>query len=552
MKSGAKTLKALLLAFAMALLMGATSSYAFTVRDGETVLESPDDSKWIQRTGIYSDGRLVTVNIFEGGKAEGGLSVELSAADLRQSDDLAPYSGEVLYYLFVDGTTVFAELTKEDDAILLKDNTCTFINTGTEIPDEDIKGGTYTPPVDLRDYFFYGDDAAIRELTSIIMFFLDKYDNIYDEMLVTYKPVETDPDDDDISEDDPIIIIGDPPPIENPDKEPENPPEEPPVVQEPTPEPEPTPAPAPAPEPEPVPEVLPEIEIVKNEPVATIPPAPKASEQKKEESDTFIKAEDTVIPKRIESTIIGEVLNHKVTATVPVGVDERSVSRLQKQISDTLDGLIQEISDNQDSVKERVSEETLNKIEKAISEGKEISAELVVEKVEPESIPAGDIEAFVRVANDNEHSNLKIGKYFNISVLIKTDDGEELGNYNEMTDKVTLTIPEPKDIPCPKGMEYVVIRIHGKETAILPVKVNRDGSLSFETDRFSSYALAVREVVDEETAKASGMDSAKTSVKGGDLMDFVKWFLRILLFAFASGTIVILSSFIDKKRTNKK
>ena len=101
-------------------------------------------------------------------------------------------------------------------------------------------------------------------------------------------------------------------------------------------------------------------------------------------------------------------------------------------------------------------------------------------------------------------------------------------------------------------MEYVVIRIHGKETAILPVKVNRDGSLSFETDRFSSYALAVREVVDEETAKASGMDSAKTSVKGGDLMDFVKWFLRILLFAFASGTIVILSSFIDKKRTNKK
>lgn len=542
MKSGAKTLKALLLAFATALFMGATSSYAFTVRDGETVLESPDDKRWYQGVGIYADGRTVTVNFFEGSNAETDLRVELSASDLQPSVDTYPYEGEVKYFAFVNNVSIFAELSPEDDAVLLKDSTCTLINTGTEIPSEDIKGGTYTSLSNYEEINY--DGIVTKELTAFIMFFLNRYEDVYNQMLVTYKPVETDPDDDDISGDDPVIIIEDPPPIENPGEGSNDHPEEPPVEQEP----EPVPAPAPAP----VPEVLPEIEIVKNEPVVATPPAPKASEQKKEEPGKFIKSEDTVIPKRIEATIIGEVLNHKVEATVPAGVDERSVSRLQKQISDTIDGLIQEISDNRDSVKERVSEETLNKIEKAISEGKEISAELVVEKVEPESVPADDIEAFVRVSTDNEHSNLKIGKYFNISVLIKTDDGEELGTYNEMTGKVTLTIPEPKDIPCPKGMEYVVIRIHGKETAILPVKVNRDGSLSFETDRFSSYALAVREVVDEETAKASGMNSAKTSLKGGDLMDFVKWFLRILLFAFASGTIVILSSFIDKKRTNKK
>ena len=58
--------------------------------------------------------------------------------------------------------------------------------------------------------------------------------------------------------------------------------------------------------------------------------------------------------------------------------------------------------------------------------------------------------------------------------------------------------------------------------------------------------------IEDEEAKAPGIDAAKAAAKGDDLMDFVKWFLRILLFAFASGTIVILSSFIDKKRTNKK
>lgn len=549
MKSGAKTLKALLLAFAIALLMGATSSYAFTVKDGETVLESPDDRMWIQRIGIYPDGRLVAVNIFEGGKAENGLSVELSAEDLREPDDLAPYYGEVLYYLFVDNTTVYAELTEEDDAILLKDSTCTLINTGTEISDDDITGGTYTPPEDFKDYFFYREDASLKELTSIILFYLEKYDEIYDEMLITYKPDETDPDDD-VSGDFPII--GGTTPVVEPVEEPENPPVEPPVVQKPEPKPEPVPAPAPVPEPNPEPEPVPEKETVKNEPVIHATPAPKIPELKKVEESQAPKNEDIYLPKRIETTITGEVLNHRIAATVPAGVDERSVSKLQKQISDNIDGLIQEITDNRDSARERVSEETFNKIEKAISEGKDISAELVVEKVEVESIPESDAEAFVSVVADNEHSNLKIGKYFNISILIKTEDGEELGTYNEMTDKVTLTLPKPKDIPCPKGMEYVVIRIHGKETTIIPVRVNRDGSLSFDTDRFSSYALAVREVMDEEVAKASGMDSAKAASKDGDLLDFVKWFLRILLFAFASGTIVILYSFIDKKRANKK
>jgi|GEM_PF-3104746 len=555
MKSGAKTLKALLLAFAMALLMGATSSYAFTVKDGETVLDSPDENRWYQRVGTAPDGRQIISNVFEGSKAEVGLSVHLSASDLRLSDDTDPDSGEIIYYVFVNNTSVYAELTKEDDAIILKDNTCILTNTGTEVSSEDISGGIYTPPANYSEYFFY-ESTESDELADIIAYYLNKYPDVYEEMLVTYEAVKTDPDDD-ISGDD-IIIIGGPPVIGDPEGELNNNPGKPDEESDdelkpaPEPTPQPEPVPAPAPEPVPAPEPIPEKEIVKNEPEIKTLPAPKVFEQKKEELIPTVKDEDIYLPKRIETTIIGEVLNHRIAATVPAGVDERSVSKLQKQISDTIDGLIQEITDDRDSAKGRVSEETLNKIEKAISEGKDISAELVVEKVEAESIPASDAEAFVRVAADNEHSNLKIGKYFNISILIKTEDGEELGTYNEMTDMVTLTLPRPKDIPCPKGMEYVVIRIHDKETTIIPVKVNRDGSLSFETDRFSSYALAVREVVDEEVAKAPGMDSAKASAKGGDLMDFVKWFLRILLFAFASGTIVILSSFIDKKRAKKK
>ena len=50
---------------------------------------------------------------------------------------------------------------------------------------------------------------------------------------------------------------------------------------------------------------------------------------------------------------------------------------------------------------------------------------------------------------------------------------------------------------CSEGQEYVVNRIHNGESTIIPVTVNPDGTLTFENDRFSSYALALRDVLKE-------------------------------------------------------
>ena len=186
-------------------------------------------------------------------------------------------------------------------------------------------------------------------------------------------------------------------------------------------------------------------------------------------------------------------------------------SQLKNQIEIKKVFLIYEIKNNPSAAQERVSEQTMNNILRALSEGKEISAEIKVEMTTAETIPENDVEAFLLVTAGNAASHLKIGKYFNIGIMLKADDGEELGNYNEITEKLTFTIPKPKDVPCPEGMEYVVIRIHDGEAAIIPVTVNKDGSLSFETDRFSSYALAVREVMDEEVAKSAGANSEKGS-----------------------------------------
>jgi len=552
MKTGIKTIQILLLSFAIALFAGATTSYAFTVKDGENVIESPDKKTWIKRIGFYPDGRLLVVDVFNGDMAETGLSVELSASDLKNSANLAPYMGEVHFYVFVNNTSIFAELTKEDDAIILKDITCVLTNTGSEISSDDIKGGTYNPSEEAVDELIDEEDSENNEAGAFSSF-ISRYQRIYEEMLVTYKSSEDDQPPEENIETPPAEEPETPPtdPEEGGNEEPAVTPTEPPAetpAQVPT-TPAETPKETPAETPSEAPEETPSEQTVRQEAKVPTQETKETVEQKKEVTAKVTEPSEVIVPKRIETTIMGEVLSHQITATVPAGLDERTVSNLQKQVSETVDGLLKELEENPSAAKERVSEETLRNIERALSEGKEISAEVMMETTTAESVPASDKDAFVLITSDNEETNLKIGKYFNISVIIKAADGEELGTYNETTEKVLFTLPKPKDVPCPSGMEYVVIRVHEGEATILPVTVNADGSISFETDRFSSYALAVREVLDEEVAKADAAASGKNGSKDEDLMDFAKWFLRILVFAFASGTIVILFGLRDKKKT---
>ena len=540
MKNGIKAIQIILLALAFAIFFGKTNSYAFTVKDGENVIESPDDSRWIQRTGVYFDGRYLIINIFNGNNAQNGLSVTLSKEDLKNASERPPFSGEIKMYFFAYNTSISAELTKEDDALIFKDYTCTLTNTGTEIPSENIKGGDFNPSeYEESDFEYDGNYDEVIPLSDIMLFYTNRYHEVFGKLLVTYEPSEETPEDNP-SENGETTETGDP---VNP-SEPEENHEDPVVETPPTPEPKPSPAPAPTPTPapEPTPEPKPEEEDKVTVPEREIVKEP----EKKQEPIQEAKLSETPAPKRIETTIIGEELKYKVSAVIPAGVDERVVSKLQKQISDTVDDLLQEINEDPSSAKERVSEETYSNIERALSEGKTIFAEVSVESTEKESVPESDLEVLDSVAEDNKETNLKIGRYFNISIMIKADDGEELGTYNEMTETLVFTLPKPKDVPCPPGMEYVVVRIHNGVASLIPVTVNNDGSISFETDRFSTYALAVREVMDEETAKASGIMDEGGNDEG--LMDFAKWFLRILAFAFASGTIVILMGLHDKKK----
>ena len=147
-----------------------------------------------------------------------------------------------------------------------------------------------------------------------------------------------------------------------------------------------------------------------------------------------------------------------------------------------------------------VSKETVEKITAAVESGKEIVTKVVAEVV-TESAVSAEAKAAVKAVSD-----VVVAEYIELSVVICTSEGEELGTYNELTESLTFTITIPASMET-KGRTFVVIRVHNGEVAVLDTVMNADGTLSFETDRFSTYALAYKEDVVAEEVETEVADT---------------------------------------------
>lgn len=64
---------------------------------------------------------------------------------------------------------------------------------------------------------------------------------------------------------------------------------------------------------------------------------------------------------------------------------------------------------------------------------------------------------------------------------------------------------------------YFVIRVHDNVVTKLPAKVNADGTLSFETDCFSTYALAYEDIA-KPVAPTPEAPKTETPVTGDSNM----------------------------------
>ena len=169
----------------------------------------------------------------------------------------------------------------------------------------------------------------------------------------------------------------------------------------------------------------------------------------------------------------------------------------------------------------------------------------------PEDLKANVESNVIKEADiDSETLNLiksvvkedqKLGAFFEIN-LFNAVEGLNVEQIANATDKikVTLKLPELEKISEGYTRTYYMIRIHDGKADVLDVKVNNDGTISFETDKFSTYALAYK---DTKTA-----DAAKQEVKNPNTIDAAA--IYIVLFGVSAAGALGSYKYINKRKEN--
>ena len=105
-------------------------------------------------------------------------------------------------------------------------------------------------------------------------------------------------------------------------------------------------------------------------------------------------------------------------------------------------------------------------------------------------------------------TNVNIAKYMDITILVKNkNNGTTIDTLDELTEKIKFTVAIPEDVLKSEVAEgfarkYYIIRNHNGVIEYLDAILSEDGkNISFETDKFSAYALAYR---DEEITTSEG------------------------------------------------
>lgn len=135
----------------------------------------------------------------------------------------------------------------------------------------------------------------------------------------------------------------------------------------------------------------------------------------------------------------------------------------------------------------------------------ELKQKVEVQNVEENQLPSEDI------AKVKE----KAGKDYTILAFYEIDLYKALNNtikvekITEASNEVSVTLPKPASIPeIKEGFErkYYVIRVHNGVTDILDATLNEDGTISFKTDKFSTYTLTYKDTKIQKTKNPNTFD----------------------------------------------
>ena len=149
-----------------------------------------------------------------------------------------------------------------------------------------------------------------------------------------------------------------------------------------------------------------------------------------------------------------------------------------------------------------LDESTISKIEQAKKDGKEITAEISLSTIPEKSIDSKVKESVQQKAKESLGKDVKLA-YLDISLNVMAGTSN-LGTVNKLLEPIPVTVKLPEHLI--GNYNYKIVRYHENadgttDVTVLDATKNADGTLTFKTDRFSTYAIAYSEISEDENTE---------------------------------------------------
>lgn len=135
-----------------------------------------------------------------------------------------------------------------------------------------------------------------------------------------------------------------------------------------------------------------------------------------------------------------------------------------------------------------------------VGKEEDIKERLDVDQVKETEIIAQDL----KLIKDAVGAKYTIASFYEIDLLKVLNENSIISQVTETAKPIKLTVKIPSTInPVANGYTrtYYVIRVHNGEADILNTNLNSDGTISFETNKFSTYSLVYEDTKVEESIK---------------------------------------------------
>ena len=276
------------------------------------------------------------------------------------------------------------------------------------------------------------------------------------------------------------------------------------------------------------------------------------------EVEVVTKPEAQKVVDEVKNDIVNTVAESLKAVKAELAASGETVST-DKLIATVKEALEESKSEAIQAVVEAVADETLEKVITAVTENKEISMVVVAKPVSVEEIKQtakADADKIEKLASDKG----AVAQYLDLEVLIQAKDAqgkvETLGTVDQPTKEVTFTLSIPENLK-KDGRVFYIIRVHANGAAeTLTVNNNQDGTITFKTDKFSTYALAYADTPvttpdptptpnptpSQDTTTVAATTPEKVSPKTGDSNKVAEW---SAIFATGLGAMLVA---LKKKR----